>query len=52
MAMSVPAVIGKNGIEDIKILPLAEDEKVELTSSIKYLEPFMRLVENTLEVKI
>jgi malate dehydrogenase len=52
IAMSVPAVIGKNGIEDIKILPLAEDEKIGLTNSINYLTPFMRLVEDKLGIKI
>jgi malate dehydrogenase len=51
MAMSVPAIIGKNGIEDIKILPLAEDEKTGLVKSINFLTPFMRQVEDILGIK-
>jgi malate/lactate dehydrogenase len=51
MAMSVPAVVGKNGIEDIKILPLAEDEKAGLAHTISFLTPFMRQVEDNLGIK-
>jgi malate/lactate dehydrogenase len=52
MAMSVLAVIGKNGIEDIRILPLAEDEKAGLANTISLLTPFMRQVEDNLGIKI
>ena len=52
MAMSVPAVIGKNGIEDIHILPLAEDEKAGLSHTVTILKPSMRLVEDYLQIKI
>jgi malate dehydrogenase len=52
MAMSVPAVVGKNGIEDIRILPLAEDEKTGLAGAVSFLMPFMRQVEDTLGIKI
>jgi malate dehydrogenase len=45
MAMSVPAVIGKNGIEEVRVLPLADDEKAGLTKTVNLLTPFMRQVE-------
>jgi malate dehydrogenase len=51
LAMSVPAIIGKNGIEDIKILSLAEDEKAGLVKSVNFLTPFMRQVEDILGIK-
>jgi len=51
MAMSVPAIIGKNGIENIRILPLADDEKTGLASTLKLLTPLMRQVEDYLGIK-
>jgi malate/lactate dehydrogenase len=51
MSMTVPCVIGKNGIEDIKIMELAKDEKTGLEATVNFLSPLMRKVEDYLGVK-
>jgi malate dehydrogenase len=47
----VPAVIGKNGVEEIKILKLNADEQEGLQRSIQALSPQMRFVEQQLAVE-
>jgi malate/lactate dehydrogenase len=49
--MSIPAVIGKNGIERIKILKLASDEQEGLKNTIEVLSPYMRQMEECLGIK-
>lgn len=51
MAMSVPSIVGKNGIEDVRILPLSDEEKTGLTKTVNLLTPFMRQVEEYLGIK-
>jgi malate/lactate dehydrogenase len=46
--MSVPAVIGRSGIEEVKELELADDEQNRLKNSIDTLTPAMRKVEELL----
>jgi malate/lactate dehydrogenase len=47
IAMTVPAVVGKNGIEDIKILELAPDEQAGLKNTFEVLSPYMRRMEDS-----
>jgi malate dehydrogenase len=44
-SLTVPAVVGKNGIEDIKVIDLALDEHERLQNTYNTLSPFMRQVE-------
>ena len=48
LSMTVPAMIGKDGIEHIQELELAPDEKEGLEYSVRTLEPHMRYVEENL----
>jgi malate dehydrogenase len=48
ISMSVPAVIGRNGIEGVKELEFADDELNRLKNSIDALAPAMRKVEELL----
>jgi malate dehydrogenase len=50
-SMTVPCVIGKNGIEDIKIIELAADEKEGLKRTYATLDPFMRQVEDFVKTR-
>jgi len=49
MSMSVPLVLGKNGVERIIELPLAPDEQKLLDRSIAVLKPAMKYVEELLD---
>ena len=51
LSMTVPAVIGREGIHDIKILELADDEQTALENTISVLSPIMRHVEAYLDIK-
>lgn len=51
MSMSIPAVIGKEGIQEIKILELVKDEQEGVKNTISYLDPFMRRIEQSLSTK-
>ena len=51
LSMTVPAVIGREGILDIKILELADDEQTALENTISVLSPLMRHVEAYLDIK-
>jgi malate dehydrogenase len=51
LSTTVPAVIGKNGIERIKVLELPEDEAEGFNRTINHLAPRMRLVEERLGIK-
>jgi malate/lactate dehydrogenase len=51
LSMTVPAVLGKRGIEDIKILQLNSEEKERLKHSANTIYPFMRVVEEFVGVK-
>jgi malate/lactate dehydrogenase len=48
ISMSVPAVIGRNGIEEVRELELADDERNRLKNTIDKLTPAMRRVEELL----
>ncbi len=48
ISMSVPAVIGRNGIEGVDELELADDERNRLKNAIRTLTPAMRKVEELL----
>lgn len=50
LSMTVPAVIGREGIQDIKILELAKDEKAALENTVKVLNPLMQYVERFLGI--
>jgi len=51
LSMTVPAVIGREGIQDIKILELAKDEKAALENTVNVLSPLMQYVERFLGIK-
>lgn len=48
LSMTVPAIIGRNGLQDILELKLAEDEQEGVKRTIQTLEPHMRYVEKFL----
>ncbi len=50
LSMTVPAVIGREGIHDIKILKLDNEEKAALTNTVNVLSPLMRYVERFLGI--
>jgi malate/lactate dehydrogenase len=45
ISFTVPAVLGKNGIEEIKVLTLNNEEKEGLDRSVKTIRPYMQIVE-------
>jgi malate/lactate dehydrogenase len=45
ISMTMPAILGKNGIEEVQILQLAADEKEGLDRSVQTISPYMRTVE-------
>jgi len=45
LSMTVPAVVGKEGIKSVKVLELAPDEKEGLKKTVEAISPFMRYVE-------
>jgi malate dehydrogenase len=49
LSMSVPAVLGREGVREIIELELAADEREGLKKSVGVLEPAMRYVENFIE---
>jgi malate/lactate dehydrogenase len=51
LSMTVPAIIGREGIHDIKILELAEDEETALENTVRVLSPLMRHVEAYLDIQ-
>lgn len=51
LSIGVPAVIGRDGIHDIKILELSNDEKEALNNTVNVLKPIMRYVEQYLGIK-
>jgi malate/lactate dehydrogenase len=51
MSMTVPAVIGREGIHDIKVLELADEEQTALENTVSVLSPMMRYVEAYLDIK-
>jgi malate/lactate dehydrogenase len=48
LSMTMPVILGKNGIEGIQELQLAPEEKEGLKHSAEALNPLMRYVENFL----
>jgi malate/lactate dehydrogenase len=52
MSMTVPAVIGRNGVESILELPLTDEELEGVKNTVATLEPHMRWVERTLGFKM
>ncbi|MBN1188197.1 MAG: hypothetical protein JXA46_00440 [Dehalococcoidales bacterium] len=51
ISMTVPVVLGSEGIEKVEIIDLAEDEKAGMENTVKVLSPYMRYVEENLGVK-
>jgi malate dehydrogenase len=51
ISLTVPAVLGKEGIEKVEIVPLAPDEKAGLENTVKVLSPYMQVVENFVGIK-
>jgi malate dehydrogenase len=51
ISMTVPVILGRNGIEEVQVLDLAEDEKEGLKRTVEALSPLMRVVENATGVK-
>jgi len=51
LSMTVPTIIGRDGIHDIKILKLSEEEEETLKHTIDILNHHMRFVENYLDIK-
>jgi len=51
LSMTVPAVIGRDGIHAIKVLELDDDEKAALENTVNVLNPMMRYVEAYLDIK-
>jgi malate/lactate dehydrogenase len=49
--MTVPAVIGRAGIQDINTLKLTEDEQEGLRDTVGALSPQMRYVEQYLGIR-
>jgi malate dehydrogenase len=50
LSMSVPAVLGKGGVREIKEWPLAPDEQEALNQSLEVLKPAMKYVEELLHL--
>lgn len=50
-SITVPAIVGKDGVHEVKVLTLAEDEREGLKRSVNFLSPHMRYVEEKLGVK-
>ena len=50
LSMTVPAVIGRDGIHAIKVLELADDEQAALENTVSVLSPMMRHVEAYLDI--
>jgi malate dehydrogenase len=48
ISMTVPVVLGKNGIEEVQVLQLTSEEKAGLENTVRTLDPYMRLVEEKL----
>jgi len=51
MSMTVPAAIGRNGMESIRELPLTDEELEGVKNTVSTLKPQMRLVEQILGSK-
>jgi malate/lactate dehydrogenase len=52
LSMTVPAVLGRNGMEGILELPLTEEEQKGLQHTVEILTPHMRLVEQILGISL
>jgi malate/lactate dehydrogenase len=50
LSMTVPAVIGRDGIHDIKIMEMAKEEQAALENTISVLSPLMQYVERFLGI--
>jgi malate/lactate dehydrogenase len=48
-SLTVPAVIGRDGVRTVKVLDLAEDEEAGLQDCISYLDTHMRKIEEYLK---
>ena len=49
LSMTVPAIIGREGIRGVTTLELTPDEKAGLKNTVNTLKPYMRYVEEYLE---
>ncbi len=52
ISMSVPVVLGRQGVEKIVELPLADDEKAGLEKTVATLRPAMSIVESSLKTAV
>jgi malate dehydrogenase len=51
LSMSVPAIIGKGGVQNIKILTLLQDEQEAVMKSANYLATYMNYIKENLNTK-
>jgi malate dehydrogenase len=51
LSMTVPVVLGKNGIEKVQVLQLTPEEKEGLEHTVQTLQPYMHFVEENLGIK-
>jgi malate dehydrogenase len=51
LSMSVPAVVGKGGVQEVKVMELNQEEQEGLRKAISVLSPYMRQVEEYLGIK-
>jgi malate/lactate dehydrogenase len=49
LSMTMPAIVGKRGIQGVKVYDLAPDEQEGLKKTVETLNPFMRYVEEYLK---
>lgn len=52
LSMTVPAIIGKDGIQSIQERELAPDEQEGLKNTVNVLTPYMRFVEEKLGIRV
>jgi len=51
ISLTVPVILGKEGIEKVQIIKLAADEEAGMENTVKVLTPYMRFVEEKLGLK-
>jgi malate dehydrogenase len=51
LSMSVPAVVGKGGVQKVKVMEMNQEEQEGLKKTIGVLNPYMRQVEEYLGIK-
>jgi malate dehydrogenase len=51
ISMTAPVTLGKTGIEEVQVLELSAEEKVDLELTVKTLQPYMHTIEEYLGLK-